>query len=71
MKLNSRIRSPHGGVGEGLTAPGTLIIILLTILQPMDLTCVETQIGDGGKLDCEIVDLDTTELMYRVKLPTL
>ena len=44
---------------------------LLTILQPLDLTCVETQIGDGGKLDCEIVDLDTTELIYRVNLPAL
>lgn len=43
---------------------------LLTIPQPMDLTCVETQIGDGGKLDCEIVDLDTVGLMYRVNLPT-
>jgi len=39
--------------------------------KPMDLTCVETQIGDGGKLDCEIVKLDTAELVYRVKLPTL
>ena len=46
-------------------------VIFLTIPQPMDLTCVETQIGDGGKLDCEIVDLDTTELVYRVNLPTL
>jgi len=39
--------------------------------KPMDLTCVETQIGDGGKLDCEVVDLDTRELVYRVNLPTL
>ncbi|KAF9653807.1 allantoicase [Thelephora ganbajun] len=39
--------------------------------KPLDLTCVETQIGDGGKLDCEIVDLDTAELVYRVNLPTL
>jgi len=37
----------------------------------LDLTCVETQIGDGGKLDCEIVELDTTELIYTVNLPTL
>ncbi|KAF9793362.1 allantoicase [Thelephora terrestris] len=36
--------------------------------KPMDLTCVETQIGDGGKLDCEIVNLDTRELVYRVTL---
>ena len=44
---------------------------LLTIPQPMYLTCVETQIGDGGKLDCEIVDLDTKKLVYRVNLPRL
>lgn len=47
------------------------VVFLLIIPQPMDLTCVETQIGDGGKLDCEIVNLDTTELVYRVNLPTL
>ena len=51
-------------------ACGSHDTFLLTISQPMDLTCVETQIGDGGKLDCEIVDLDTTKLVYRVNLPT-
>lgn len=29
----------------------------LMIVQAMDFTCVETQIGDGGKADCEILDL--------------
>jgi allantoicase len=33
----------------------------------MDFTCVETQIGNGDKADCEIVDLDVGE-SYKVKL---
>jgi allantoicase len=27
-------------------------------LQPMDFACVETQIGDGSKADCEIVNIN-------------
>lgn len=39
----------------------------MTVLErAMDFSCVETQIGDGGKADCEIVDLDETLYM---KLP--
>jgi hypothetical protein len=26
--------------------------------QPLDLACVETQIGDGSPADCEILELD-------------
>jgi len=37
--------------------------------KPLDLTCVETQVGDGGELDCEVVDLDITETLYKVKIP--
>jgi hypothetical protein len=29
-------------------------------LQPLDLACVETQIGDGSLMDCEIVELAST-----------
>ncbi|KAI0374057.1 allantoicase [Pilatotrama ljubarskyi] len=36
----------------------------------MDFTCVETQIGNGDKLDCEVVDLDGTAGYYRVKVPS-
>ncbi|CDO76539.1 hypothetical protein BN946_scf184769.g3 [Trametes cinnabarina] len=36
--------------------------------QTMDFTCVETQIGNGDKLDCEVVDLDGTAGYYRVKV---
>ncbi|OCH95129.1 allantoicase [Obba rivulosa] len=35
----------------------------------MDFTCVETQIGNGDKLDCEVVELDGTSGYYTVKLP--
>ena len=37
--------------------------------QTMDFTCVETQIGNGDKLDCEIVDLDGSAGFYRVQIP--
>jgi len=39
--------------------------------RPMDFTCVETQIGDGGKADCEIVELDNSKGAYKLVLPTL
>jgi allantoicase len=31
--------------------------------QPMDFTCVETQIGNGEKADCEILDLDSVIML--------
>lgn len=37
--------------------------------QTIDFTCVETQIGDGGSADCEIIELDTTKGLPRVKIP--
>lgn len=37
-------------------------------LQPMDLACVETQIGDGSPLDCEIVTLDNQDILPVVRL---
>ncbi|KAI6121399.1 galactose-binding domain-like protein [Pisolithus sp. B1] len=41
----------------------------MTVLErAMDFSCVETQIGDGGNADCEIVDLD--EALY-LKLPEI
>ncbi len=39
------------------------------ILQTMDFTCIETQIGNGDKLDCEVVDLDGSAGYVRVQLP--
>ncbi|KAL6310380.1 allantoicase [Sparassis latifolia] len=38
---------------------------------PIDFTCVETQVGDGAALDCEIVDLDGSSGYHRVQLPGL
>ncbi|KAF9058498.1 ureidoglycolate hydrolase, partial [Rhodocollybia butyracea] len=33
----------------------------MTVLdKELDFTCVETQIGNGGKEDCEIVELETS-----------
>lgn len=34
----------------------------------MDLACVETQIGDGNSLDCEILTLKETENIPVVQL---
>jgi allantoicase len=40
----------------------------MTVLnKPLDLACVETQIGDGSALDCEILDLDPS-CTYILKL---
>ena len=39
--------------------------------QPMDFTCVETQIGDGGKADCEIVELNSSKGVYKLVIPTI
>ncbi|KAI0630338.1 Allantoicase [Trametes polyzona] len=36
----------------------------------MDFTCVETQVGNGDKLDCEVVDLDGAAGYYRVQVPS-
>jgi len=36
--------------------------------RPMDFACVETQIGGGEKADCEILDLDGSEGVFKVKL---
>ncbi|PCH43791.1 allantoicase [Wolfiporia cocos MD-104 SS10] len=42
----------------------------MTVLnKAMDFTCVETQIGDGSDLDCEIVTLDDWNNLYTVQLP--
>ena len=40
--------------------PCDAICPLTAPLQPLDLACVETQIGDGSPMDCEIVELACT-----------
>jgi allantoicase len=34
----------------------------------MDFTCVETQIGNGDKKDCEIINLDGFGGIFKAKL---
>ena len=41
----------------------------LFLVQPMDLTCVETQIGNGDPLDCEVVTLDADDGLPVVRVP--
>ncbi|KAF9501861.1 allantoicase [Pleurotus eryngii] len=44
----------------------------MTVLnKPLDLTCVETQIGDGSAADCEIVALDRAKQVIKLQLPSL
>ncbi|KAJ7076315.1 galactose-binding domain-like protein [Mycena belliarum] len=39
----------------------------MTVLgKPLDFTCVETQVGDGGSADCEIIELESA---LRLKIP--
>ena len=37
--------------------------------QTMDFTCVETQVGNGDPLDCEIVEFDGQDGYYKVQVP--
>ena len=39
-----------------------------SVNQPMDFTCVETQIGNGDPADCEIVDLGARLGTFKVKI---
>ncbi|KAJ7594297.1 allantoicase [Mycena floridula] len=42
----------------------------MTVLgKPMDFTCIESQIGNGCKEDCEIVELDTSENIIHLHIP--
>jgi hypothetical protein len=35
-------------------------------IQPMDLACVETQIGDGDAADCEVRDLSVERVVIEI-----
>ena len=36
----------------------------------MDFTCVEAQIGNGDKADCEVVELDGSKGFHTVEIPS-
>lgn len=46
-----------------------LLICDPVIIQPMDFTCVETQIGNGDPLDCEVLEIGELEEKYEVTVP--
>ena len=48
----------------------TAWILMSPIEQPMSFTCVETQIGDRSQADCEIVELDGANGVYKLVIPT-
>lgn len=71
-------RSPDGGSAQGET-PSSVCSLHgpsdsrhhpCVPPQTMDFTCVETQIGNGDKLDCEVVDLDGAAGYCRVQVPS-
>jgi allantoicase len=35
----------------------------------MDFTCIETQIGNGDKSDCEVLELDSTDEVFKLQIP--
>jgi len=42
----------------------------MTVLwKDMDFTCVETQIGNGDPVDCEIVELDKSKEVFKIEVP--
>ena len=44
-------------------------VIDVLLFQPIDFTCVETQIGNGDPLDCEIIEFDGQEGYYKIQVP--
>jgi allantoicase len=51
-----------------LYCDSTASMTLTNCPQALDLACVETQIGDGSAADCEILELDTSEHIYKLRL---
>jgi allantoicase len=51
-----------------LYCDSTASMTLTSCPQALDLACVETQIGDGSAADCEILELDTSEHVYKLRL---
>ncbi|KAH7888506.1 galactose-binding domain-like protein [Phlebopus sp. FC_14] len=55
----STLRAFIASAGQGIMYDTAVWHQPMTVLhKPMDFTCVETQIGNGDKADCEILDLE-------------
>ncbi|KAG1832526.1 galactose-binding domain-like protein [Suillus variegatus] len=60
----STLRAFVASAGQGIMYNTAIWHQPMTVLyKPMDFTCVETQIGNGDKADCEILDLEASEVV--------
>ncbi|KAH9858744.1 allantoicase [Lenzites betulinus] len=65
------MRAFVASAGQGIVyGTGIWHYPMAVLHKTMDFTCVETQIGNGDKLDCEVVDLDGAAGYYRVRVPS-
>ncbi|TBU33835.1 Allantoicase [Dichomitus squalens] len=66
----SSLRAFVASAGQGIVYDtGIWHHPMAVLYKTMDFTCVETQIGNGDSLDCEIVDFDGSAGYYRVQVP--
>ena len=54
MTVLGKVGPCHGQICAACTLCSTFFFFY----QPLDLACVETQVGDGSPADCEILELD-------------
>jgi allantoicase len=58
------LRAFVASAGQGIMYNTAIWHQPMTVLyKPMDFTCVETQIGNGDKADCEILELEASEVV--------
>ncbi|KAG0695703.1 galactose-binding domain-like protein [Suillus ampliporus] len=59
----STLRAFVASAGQGIMYNTAIWHQPMTVLyKPMDFTCVETQIGNGDRADCEILELEASEV---------
>ncbi|OAX35820.1 ureidoglycolate hydrolase-like protein [Rhizopogon vinicolor AM-OR11-026] len=65
----STLRAFVASAGQGIMYNTAIWHQPMTVLhKPMDFTCVETQIGNGDKADCEILELEAGEGVIMLEL---
>ncbi|KAM6502037.1 allantoicase [Amanita muscaria] len=64
------LRAFVASTGQGIVYDAGIWHLPMTVLgKPLDLACVETQIGDGSVADCEILELEPLFGTIRLELP--
>lgn len=67
--LCSLDRSTYDGIGQGGWALHLIRFGVDPVDQVMDFTCIETQIGNGDKADCEVVELGEEKGVFELEIP--